>query len=105
MRRVNDEHVRPLDQSLENFPCFRRFKIEREATFVAVSQLERISHVRIRLRRDLLPYSPHLAFGRLHFDYVSAEIRQDDGGARTRDEAGEVNNLQSRKNVLVSHIL
>ena len=90
MWSVDDEHVSPLDQLLENFPCFRRFKVECEAALVAVSQLKGIRLFRIWLRRDLLPYSPQLALGRLHLDHVSAEIRQDDGGARASDEARKV---------------
>src|SRR5260370_25365884 len=84
MWSVDDEHVSPLDQLLENFPSFRLFKVECEAALVAVSQLKGIRLFRIWLRRDLLPYSPQLPLPRLHLDHVSAEIRQDDGGARAR---------------------
>src|SRR5438046_8899082 len=87
MWSVDDEHVSPLYQLLENFPCFRRFKVECEAALVAVSQLKGIRLFRIWLGRDLLPYSPQLALRWFDFDYVRAEVGQDYRGDRVGYES------------------
>ena len=57
MRRVDDEHVGPFDQPLENLLSARRFQIERDAALVAVGQVPGIGVLRLRLRRDLVPDS------------------------------------------------
>jgi hypothetical protein len=55
MRRVDDEHVGPFDELLENLLCARGFQIERDAALVAVGQVPGIGILRLRLRRDLVP--------------------------------------------------
>src|SRR5258708_22663968 len=51
------------------------------------------------LRRNLVPDPPQLALGWFYFDYVSAEVGEDYGGAGTGDETRKIDNFQSRKNV------
>ena len=94
MRRVDDEHVGPFDELFENLLGRRRFQVDRHAALVAVGQVPGVGLFRKR-RRDLLPVPPELAAWRLHFDHVSAEVGQDDGGAGTSDEAREVHHLQT----------
>ena len=84
-----------LTSSLEDLLRARRFQIERDAALVAVGQVPRIGILRLRLRRDLVPMSPGVAGRRLDLDDVGAEVGQDHGGARTRDEARQVHDLQS----------
>ena len=95
MRRIDDEHVGPFDELLDDLLGGRRFQVDRHAALVAVGQVEGIGILRKRLRRDVLPVPPELAAWRLYFDHVSAEVGQDDGGARTSDEAREVHHLQT----------
>ena len=81
MRRVDDQHVGPFDQPLENLLGARRFQIERHAALVAIGQVPGIGVFRLRLRRDLVTMSPEVAVGRLNLDDVSAKVGQDHGGA------------------------
>jgi hypothetical protein len=46
---------------------------------------------------------PEIAGRRLHLDDVGAEIGQDYGSAGTGDEAREVNDLQSGKDIVARH--
>src|SRR5215471_6058092 len=103
MRRINDEHVGPFDELLENVLSVRRLQIERYAALVAVGQMPRISILRLRLRRKFVGMSPEIAVRRLHFDDVSTEVREDHGGAGRRNEAREVNHFESGKNVVACH--
>src|SRR5215467_15498918 len=100
MRRINDEHVGPFDELLENVLSVRRLQIERYAALVAVGQMPRISILRLRLRRKFVCMSPEIAVRRFHFDDVGAEVRQDHGGAWSRNEAREVHHFESGKNVV-----
>ena len=103
MRGVDDEHVRPFDELLENLPGARVFQVERNAALVAVGEVPRIGILRLRLRRDLMPNSPHVAGRRLDLNDVGTEVGQDHGGAGTRDEAREVHHLQSGENIVACH--
>src|SRR5438128_6307866 len=86
MWRVDDEHVRPLGQALDNFCRVRRFEINRYPTLVAIVQMPHVGILGLRLRRNLVPDPPQFAFRWLDFDHVSAEVGQDYGGAGTGDE-------------------
>src|SRR5260370_15847987 len=57
----------------------------------------------LRLWRKLIRVSPQIAGGWLHFDHVGAEVRQDHGGAWTRDEAREVHHLEPREDIFRCH--
>src|SRR2546430_2593264 len=60
-------------------------------------------HVRVlgqRLRRNLVPDPPQLALRRFDFDYVRAEVGQNDRGAGTSDETRKIDNFKSRKDVV-----
>ena len=103
MRRVDDEHVGPLDQPLENLLSARRFQIERDAALVAVGQVPGIGVLRLRLRRDLVPHSPAVAGGRLHFDDIGAKVGQDHRGAGARDETCQVHDFQSGEDIVAAH--
>src|ERR1700684_3850950 len=103
MRCVDDEYVGPLDQALENLLRARRFEIERNATLVSIRQLEGIRLVRIRLGRNLLPLSPHLSLRRLDLDDLRAEVGENRRRAGARDEAGQANHFQTKKDVFVCH--
>src|SRR5258707_14021611 len=59
--------------------------------------------LRLRLRRNLVPMSPEVAGGRLHFDYLSAIVRQNHRCAWACDEAGQVHDFQSRKDIFTTH--
>ena len=74
MRRVNDEHVGPFHQPLENLLSARRFQIEREAPLVAVGQVKGVRILRLRLRGDLVSDPPHIAAGRFDFDHLGAKV-------------------------------
>ena len=76
MWSINDEHVGPFDQTLKNLLSAWRFQIERHATLIAIGQVPGISIFRLWLRWDLVPYSPELASGWLHFNDIRAEVRQ-----------------------------
>ena len=78
----------------------RRFQIERDAALVAVVQVTGIGILGLRLRRDLVPDSPHIAGGRFDFDHVRAKVGQDHRGAGTGDEARKVHDFQSRKDIV-----
>ena len=99
MRCVDDEHVGPLGQSLKHLLRVRRFQIERNPTLVSIRQLKGVSLFRMRLRRDLLSDSPHLSLRRLDFDDIGAEIGQDGCSGRPCNEARQVYDLQSGKNI------
>ena len=103
MRRVDNEHVGPLNQSLQHLLGARRFQIERHAALIAIGQVPGISVAGLRLRRDLVPYSPQVAIRRLHFDDVGAEVGQDHGGTGTGDETGQVYDFQSGEYIVVCH--
>src|SRR6516165_6816552 len=103
MWRIDEEYVGPLDQLLEDLRGAGRLQVERDAALVAVGEMPLIGFICVRLRRDLVRMSPRVAARRFDFDDVGAEIRQDDGGAGRRDEACEVNHLESRKNVVAWH--
>ena len=95
MRRVDDEHVGPFHQPLENLLSARRFQIERDAALVAVGQVKGIGILRLRLRGDLVADSPHVAAGRFDFDHLGAKVGQDHRGAGPGDEARKVHDFQS----------
>ena len=103
MGGVDDEHVGPLDEPLENRLGAGRFQVERDAAFVAVGQVERIGLVGMRLRRDLVTYPPRVACGRLHFDDVGAKVGQDHRGAGTGDEACQFHDFQPGENIVGCH--
>src|SRR5205807_49642 len=100
MWRVDDEHVRPLGQALDNFCRVRRFEINRYPTLVAIVQVPHVGILGLWLRRNLVPDPPQLTLGRFDFDHVSAEIGQNDGRSWTSDEARKIDNLQSGENVV-----
>ena len=54
MRSVDDQHVRPLDQALQNLPCIGRFQIQSQSTLVAIVQMPLISVFSQRLRKGTL---------------------------------------------------
>jgi hypothetical protein len=87
MRRIDDEHVGPGDQLLEDPLGAGRFQIERDAALVAVGEMPLVSVICQRLRRDLMRKSPGVAVRRLHLDDVGTEVGQDHGSAGTRNEA------------------
>src|SRR5882724_7007009 len=95
MRCVNDEHVGPLGQPLENLLRARSFQIEGNATLVSIRQLEGIRLFRMRLGRDLLPLSPQLSLRRLDLDDFRAEVGQDCRSAGAGNETCEVHDFQS----------
>jgi hypothetical protein len=45
-------------------------------------------------------HSPQIAIGWLDLDHVGAEVRQDNGCARTSDEARKIDDLQSREDII-----
>src|SRR5881227_1548401 len=87
MRRVDDEHVRPLGQALDNFCRVRRFEINRYPTLVAIVQMPHIGILGLWLGRNLVPDSPQFALGRFDFDYIGTEVGQNDGRSGTSHEA------------------
>src|SRR4051812_41185960 len=87
MRRVDDEHVRPPGQALDDFCRVRRFEINGYPTLVAIVQVPQVGRFGWRLRRDLVPDSPQFAFGRFDLDSVGAEVRQNPRRSGTSDEA------------------
>src|SRR6202035_457296 len=103
MRGVDDEHVGPFDELLENLLGAGGFQIERDAALVAVGQVPGIRILRLRLRRNLVPYPPGVTGRRLDFDDVGAEVGQDDSGAWARDETREVHDLQPGEDIVVWH--
>ena len=100
MRRVDDHDVGPFDQPLENLHRVGRFQVDRHSALVAIVQMPEIVVPRVRLRRDLVHHSPQVAGGWLDLDDLGAEVGQDDRGARTRDETGEVHDLQAREDIV-----
>src|SRR6266704_538035 len=58
MWRVDDEHVRPLGQALDNFCRVRRFEINRYPTLVAIVQVPHVGILGLWLGRNLVPDSP-----------------------------------------------
>jgi hypothetical protein len=48
-----------------------------------------------------IQFTKNLCAGRLHFDDVSAEIRQDDGGSRTPAESGKIHHFHPEKKLSV----
>jgi hypothetical protein len=80
MRRVDDEYVGPFDELFQNLESSR-------------------------LRWYLVRMSPQLAARRLHLDHAGTEVGQDHRGAGRRDEAREIDYLQSQENVVVRHLL
>ncbi len=105
VRGVDDEHVGPFDELLENLLGAGGFQIERDAALVAIGQVPGIGIIRLRLRRNLVPYPPEVAGRRLDFDDVGAEVGQDDSGAWTRDEAREVHDLQAGEDIVAIHLV
>ena len=103
MRRIDDQHVRPPDQPLEDVPRARRLEIERESPLVAVVEMPGIVVGGARLRRNLVRDPPRIAARRLDLDHVGAEVGQDHRRARTRDEARQVDHLESREDVVTRH--
>jgi hypothetical protein len=101
--RIDDQYVCPFDEPLEDLGGGRRFEIEDQSALVAVVEVPRVVVVGARLRRDLVPHAPRVARRRLDFDHVRAEVAQDDRRARTGDEARQVDDLQSRKDVVSFH--
>src|SRR5207244_11065823 len=87
MRRVDDEHVRPLGQALDNFCRVRRFEINRYPTLVSIVQMPYVGILGLRLRRNLVPDPPQFAFRWLDFDYVGTEVGQNHRRSGTSDEA------------------
>jgi len=43
MSNVDDQHVRPLYQALQNLPWIRRFQVQSQSTLVAIAQMPGIS--------------------------------------------------------------
>src|SRR6476646_8761498 len=74
MRRVDDEHVRPLGQALDNFCRVRRFEINRYPTLVAIVQVPHVGILGLRLRRNLVSDPPQFALGRFDLDHVGTEV-------------------------------
>src|SRR5580704_6231075 len=103
MRGVDDEHIGPFDELLENLLGAGGFQIERDAALVAIGQVPGIGILRRRLRRNLVPYPPEVAGRRLDFDDVSAEVGQDHSGAWASDETREVHDLQAGEDIVVWH--
>src|SRR5579864_9842505 len=103
MWRIDDEYVGPRDKSLEDLLGVGRLQIERHAALVAVGKMPLIGFICHRLRRNLVPMSPWIAARRFDLADVGTEVRQDDGGAGRRDEAGEVDYLESSKYVFACH--
>src|SRR5262245_4447014 len=103
MWRIDDEYVGPRDKFLQNLLRAGRLQVERDAALVAVGKMPLIGVICRRLRRDLVPISPGVAARRLDLDDVGAEVGQDHRGAGRRNEAREVNYLQSGKNVVTCH--
>src|SRR5207245_2626461 len=87
MWRVDDEHVRPLGQALDNFCRVRRFEINRYPTLVAIVQMPHVGILGLWLGRNLVPDSPQFALGRFDFDYIGTEFGQNDGLSGTSHEA------------------
>src|SRR5205807_9703577 len=63
MPRVDDEHVCPLGQALDNFCRVRRFEINRYPTLVAIVQVPHVGILGLRLRRNLVPILHYLPLG------------------------------------------
>ena len=95
VRRIDDEHVGPVDELEQDLLCAGRLEIERNAALVAVGEVPLIGILRLRLDRRLMPVSPRIAVRRLDLDDVGAEVGQDHGGAWSRDEARQIHDLQS----------
>src|SRR5437588_11180538 len=87
MWRVDDEHVRPLGQALDNFCRVRRFEINRYPTLVAIVQMPHIGILGLWLGRNLVPDSPQFALGRCDFDYIGTDVGQNEGRSGTSLEA------------------
>lgn len=101
---VDNQHVGPFDEPLENFFRAGRFEIDRESTLVTIVEMPRVVLARARVRRCPVGMPVGIAkSGRLDFDDVRAEVGQHGRCAGTRDEAGEVDNSQAGKNVVVRH--
>ena len=100
MRSVDDEHVGPFDQALQNLPRVGRFQVQSQSTLVTVVQMPLISVFGERLRGEPVRHPPQLAHGWFDFDDIGAEVRQNHGCARTGDEARKIDNLHSREDVV-----
>src|SRR5262249_49841054 len=94
---------RPLDELLENLLGARRLQVEHHPALVAVGEMKWISVFGYRHRRHLIRVSPQIAGRRFDFDHVGSEVRENYGGARSRNEGREFNYFESGKNVVVCH--
>src|SRR5258708_35270056 len=81
----------------------RRLQIKRHTALVAIGEVPGVSILGDRLRGEVVRNAPQVAARWLHLDDVGAEVGQNHGGARTRDEAREVRYLKPRKNIVVWH--
>ena len=81
MRRVDDEHVRPLDEAFQNLRRMWRFQIESQSPLVAIVQVPGIIIVGLGLRRNLIADSPGVTRWRFDLDNVRAKVGQDHRGA------------------------
>ena len=92
---VDDQHIGPLDEPFENLPRVSRLQIESQSPLVAIVQVPGIVILGARLRRDLVSNPPQIARGRFDLDHISAKVGQDDRCTRTRDEAREIDDLET----------
>src|SRR5262245_7973002 len=63
VRRIDDEDVGPGDKLSENLLGAGRLQVERNAAFVAIVEMPLVRIICQRLRLNLVPISPRVAFG------------------------------------------
>jgi hypothetical protein len=103
MWRVDNEHISPFDQPLQDGLGARGLQIECDAALITVSQVPGVGILRLWLRRDLVPMSPEISRRRLHFDDIGTKIGKDDRSSRTCDEARQVDYLEAGENIVGCH--
>src|SRR6516162_11597395 len=103
MWRVDDEHVRPLDELLENLLSARRLQVEHHPALVAVGEMKGVRLFRRRHRRKLMRVSEDVAGRCFDLDNVGAEVRENHGGGGSRNEGREVYDFESGKDVVACH--
>ena len=96
MWKIDDEHIRPHDEPLENLPRVRRFQIDGQSALVAIIQMPRIVLVGDRLRWYFVRMPMWVAgSGRFDLDDVRSKIGQDGRSPWRRKKTGQVHHLQT----------
>src|SRR5579859_921655 len=103
MRRVDDEHISPLDEFLQNLLGAWRLQIQRQAALVAVGEVPLVGDVGLRLRGDLVGVPPRIAVRGFDLDHIGAKVAEDHRGSGGGDEGRQIHDFQAGKDVVVRH--